>query len=1641
MYRLFPLILLLLGQTALPAQLWTGRDTLYGNEWIDYDQVYYKIPVVEDGMHRLSYDALRDAGLPVDVAPARRYRIFHLGREVPLFTSAGSETPMRGGDYLEFFGVKNRTEMDRHLFQNPDEEMLNPHYSMFTDTAVYFLTIAEEEDSGQRYRDLANDPDGPFPRETWYWDTLMLHFAESHYNKKYAQDLVTYAAFDEGEGFASDLQSLHTLRLNPRHFAPASGQGAQLRLRLYAERGEHHLQISLNGRVLVSDSTIAPYSLQLFEFDVPPEELQAPLDLRIEGLRGNRDQYAVGSCLLRYPARFAFPDREFLRFMLDPQNSGRLIQLEDLPDTITTLTLYDPTHAIRMQVDAENSSATVAWPAASRLSRIVADLRASAVEAADLKEVRFRDFRREDAQYLIISHPRLMKGPANPVQAYAEYRGSASGGGFRTVTADVEQLYDQFGYGIRQHPQALRNFGFYAKKHWTGLRYILLLGHALDYHLIRASGDPRRAQNLAPSFGSPGSDNLLFAPNNSSVPLAAVGRVAASVPADIDNYLDKVKIHEAGLDGERSFANQAWRKRVLHLVGGKDEEKDAFRRRLDQAAAALESNNYAAAVTTVSRRSNDPVQQSLSQEVINALDEGVGIKAFLGHGGVTTTDFGLDDPFLFDNTGRYPLIFSLGCLSGYTSDFQNSLSEQFVLTPKRGGIAYIASAGFATATPLTILTRTFYELIGGDLYGRSAGEVLNEVRHRYDGSTDLFYRSLLQEFFYHGDPALRINGPRAPDYVVDFSSVTLSPSIAGTNTDSMEVRFTLANTGAVRNDSLVILLQHITPDGAEFTYRDTLQLRSAFRELRRRFPLHGPAGRGINRLRITLDPDDLIAEEPAPAAEQNNSLSGPDGQRELTFFVTDRSVEPVYPPPFSIVGEEAPILHAAPADLFARDIGYVLEVDTTSNFNGPSLYRRRIPHDGGLLSHQPAIDWQADQAYYWRLSPDSLSSPETGWQWNGASFLYRPGSRRGWNQSHYFQYAANTFEGLQLRETERSLQYEEVLTGVTAFAEIFSLEENNVTSRIFLDNIRVVRNWPPPSLGILVLDPRTGAVEEQGVYRLDEDERRREAVALLQSVPKGRYVTLVTFRGKEESYLLERWASDSAAVGATLYGLLEAEGATRIRELAASGEAPYAVAYRKGKGLIRERLGAPGELSASVYFEIPSLLDRGSMTSTLIGPARDWGEMEWSASAKEAGDSLSLQIYGLSAPGAEPVLLEQGDTEKRQLDFVDPQNFPFLQLVLATSDTLQRSAPQPDYWRVYHEPAGDLVLDPVAFTRDTLQQGEVLQVIYRVHHFGAGTTDSVELQISIRDAQNKRLVFVEKLSPVPAFGAVTDTFRLDTRELNAGGEYQLVVEADPGAQIPERSTLNNTGLRPFYLRVDEEQPLLDVTFDGRHIMNGDLVSVRPFIVISLQDENPFLPLRDTSALSILLRYPDETRRPIYFQEESLRFFPAEPGEANRARVEWEPVLEQNGTYTMEVQGRDVRGNAAGAYAYTVSFEVDNRQRISNVLPYPNPFSTATRFSYTMTGAEEPAFFLIQIMTVSGRVVREITKEEFGPLRVGSHLSDFVWDGTDQFGDRLANGVYLYRVIVKDEQGADYERYEQPTDRFFKKNMGKIVILR
>ena len=76
-------------------------------------------------------------------------------------------------------------------------------------------------------------------------------------------------------------------------------------------------------------------------------------------------------------------------------------------------------------------------------------------------------------------------------------------------------------------------------------------------------------------------------------------------------------------------------------------------------------------------------------------------------------------------------------------------------------------------------------------------------------------------------------------------------------------------------------------------------------------------------------------------------------------------------------------------------------------------------------------------------------------------------------------------------------------------------------------------------------------------------------------------------------------------------------------------------------------------------------------------------------------------------------------------------------------------------------------------------------------------------------------------------------------------------------------------------------------------------------------------------------------------------------------------------------------------------------------------------------------------------MEKITKDELGPIHIGRNITEFKWDGTDMYGGKLANGVYLYRVLTN-LNGTSLEKYKaegDKTDKYFNKGYGKMYLMR
>ena len=313
----------------------------------------------------------------------------------------------------------------------------------------------------------------------------------------------------------------------------------------------------------------------------------------------------------------------------------------------------------------------------------------------------------------------------------------------------------------------------------------------------------------------------------------------------------------------------------------------------------------------------------------------------------------------------------------------------------------------------------------------------------------------------------------------------------------------------------------------------------------------------------------------------------------------------------------------------------------------------------------------------------------------------------------------------------------------------------------------------------------------------------------------------------------------------------------------------------------------------------------------------------------------------------------------------------------------------------------------------------------------------------IKDEENNEQTFESTIGEIQGWGVTDTNFELPTKGLS--GQYTLQIQLNLAQNPAEKYTFNNFGLAQFKVLPDTINPTLDVTFDGQQIMNQDIVSAEPLVRIVLEDDNKYLLQDDPSRFILSITKDGEEIEQVSLDDPRVNFIPAQSDGDNVAIIEYSPVFTDDGSYTLSVEARDASGNTSGDLAYEVDFRVITEELISNVFNYPNPFSTSTQFVFTLTGSETPSNVLIRIMTLTGKVVREITAAELGGLNIGLNRTEYKWDGTDEYGEKLGNGTYLYQVISKKTDGSDYQKFndetQNNTDHLFKEGFGKLVILR
>ncbi|HEY6867631.1 MAG TPA: FlgD immunoglobulin-like domain containing protein, partial [Candidatus Eisenbacteria bacterium] len=207
--------------------------------------------------------------------------------------------------------------------------------------------------------------------------------------------------------------------------------------------------------------------------------------------------------------------------------------------------------------------------------------------------------------------------------------------------------------------------------------------------------------------------------------------------------------------------------------------------------------------------------------------------------------------------------------------------------------------------------------------------------------------------------------------------------------------------------------------------------------------------------------------------------------------------------------------------------------------------------------------------------------------------------------------------------------------------------------------------------------------------------------------------------------------------------------------------------------------------------------------------------------------------------------------------------------------------------------------------------------------------------------------------------------------------------------------------------------VFDVVFDfvtvllaeTKPIRDGDVVARDANLSLSVQSANLLNPATDFT-----LKVDNLTQ--------AYTATPSTP--ARQFVLGWTHAPYALGRHTVEL---DVPGGVPAVW----HFSIESQVKIANLIAFPNPFSddslpptggpvrrTGTIFTFQLL-SDEPADLMLRVFTVNGRMVYEQTERYAQP-----GYQELRWNGLDAEGEKLANGIYFYRLVAKGPSGSASE---------------------
>ena len=1563
------------------AKRWRGvqsRTMLQGTSvdssrsWFDPALPYLKLLIAQDGLYKLTYNDLSAAGINLSTINPQTFKVFNHGVQVPLFVAGESDGAMDPADYVEFYARRNYGKAD--------------FFDIYTDTSAYWLTYGGT--NGLRMvleaTDTTGTPAHPFGRT--------IHFEQDNlYYSGYVETEIIQPENVPGEGwYWSDFFPGTTTNFDfsLQNVVGLPESNAVLRIRLngmtqHSATPDHMAKVTLNGTALgqvgfdfTSDTvftisfssallregtntltvqslataaSVNKFYLDWFEvsYECAYKAISDQLTFSSQGSSGNTPtQYAISG----------FQSAAIDVYNLTDRKKFTNVRIAPSLDVGVAVTFHDTASVSKQYI-------------------VVADdqkLKPARMELRQFKDIRNNP---SGADYIIITH-RLFKQSA---ERLANYRASQMG--VRAVVIDVQDIYDEFNYGVFS-PEAIKPFLLYAFNQWPrpAPTHVLLFGDAswdFKFHMANSV-----KQNFVPAYGNPSTDNwfVAFDSTNKVLPAMVIGRIPAENPPEAEQVVDKLIQYD-------QTPRTEWVKDFLFITGGNDNsEKATFNGQADFLITSYVSPAPIGGFPYRVYKKTDAIIDGENKQLIqDIVSSGTVFLNFIGHSGgrVWGVDAGSPDD-LRNTGGQFVFVTSVSCNVGaFATPTGNVLTEDWLFASGRAAVGCWAAASLGYPDIGFILTNSFLQSVTGDST-RSLGNLTTTARINLWKSSPASARVIASVQLHPllGDPMGILALPAKPDLAITPADVSFDPTVP-TEIDSLvKIKSSVKNYGLVPNNSVSVKFTDTfggltTPIG-----RDTYQLPPVF--LRDSLLVSWNVARksGNHILSVQIDPSNQINE----VTKGNNRV-------DLPIEVFASKVLPIRPATSSVVPAGTQILEVtAPAAQTSGSLKYYFEVDTTSQFNSSGKIFSP-PTDAGIVTTRwvtPSL--MLGGLYYWRTR--TYDGRDSG-AWVTSSFVVAgtpgPSNIIRWTETDPRQFlreqrfqADVTDSGVTMMKTGGVPLY------VRSVGDRFDGSHEYYSVIKAGNQVVIAYNFIVGSSFVLADISEIDGTFMYRTYSVAANPALADSMASFLHTVSADHFIAITVAG-------DGYANDNE----NLYTTLESLGAKQIRSVK-PGDA-WAFIAQKRTGFSQESLST--NAGAELSYLIPSFfnLQTGTIVSGTIGPGRQWRSVNWTEDASGAGTDISLKVVGVKSNGAPDTLIVlPKNVLSANLSAIDSKIYPMLRLVGFLQSSFGTATPILKAWSVEYEGPPDPAIAPefVRFARDSVPEGQSVEISTDIYNIGYTAADSVRVNFYLLDQSNARKLF-QSFQLYDLEPANSKTVSATVNSTGLRGLQTLVVELD-SKPIVELYDFNDVATRTFYVQRDTIPPQLQVTFDGSSVLNGDYVSARPSIVIKLFDNSP-LPIQDTSNVSLRL---DNLRIPYVNNPQLTYSFPSTGSE--KAELQFQPQL-ADGAHSLFIDAQDASGNPLSSSPFRVDFNTRNTPTLQDVYNYPNPFSSETFFTFNLTGSVLPDELKIRIYTVAGRLIQTLLVS-VNSLRFGFNRIN--WDGRDNDGNEIANGVYLYTMVLK-----------------------------